>query len=303
MVPGETATTGGYRIDPIAYRYRRPVLFYFLATAIPWACWFTAAYLSNLPTQTEAVRLATAMLGIGGLLAPVGVVWWMVRGRPDLRADIGRRLRIPHHVPAWVLACTTLLLPASILAAMGISLLFGYSAEQFAFRGGFSFTAGLLPAWLTLVGAAFLEEFAWHGYGTDALISRMRVLTASLVFTVIWALWHLPLSFIKGYYHQEVVEEGWLHALNFPLSMVAFVILMNWLYFRGGRNIWLPIVFHLGANLVNEIFMTDPDAKLIQTALLLVLSAIVVLADRDLFLRRPHRPKAVVDEMSGPAAL
>ena len=55
----------------------------------------------------------------------------------------------------------------------------------------------------------------------------MRVFTASMVFTVVWALWHLPLFFIDGYYHNEVVEQGWISALNFPLSMVAFVLLMN----------------------------------------------------------------------------
>lgn len=78
--------------------------------------------------------------------------------------------------------------------------------------------------------------------------------------------------------------------LNFPLSMVAFVLLMNWLYFRGGRSILIPIVFHLTANLVNEIFLTDPDTKIIQTGLLLVVAAVVVWRDRELFFARPqHR--------------
>ena len=93
----------------------------------------------------------------------------------------------------------------------------------------------------------------------------MRLFTASLVFTVIWTLWHLPLSLINGYYHSEVVETGWLHTLNFPLSMIAFVLIMNWLYFRTGRSILITVVFHATANVVNEIFMTHEDAKIIQT--------------------------------------
>ncbi|MBD3943800.1 CPBP family intramembrane metalloprotease [Microbacterium sp. NEAU-LLC] len=274
-------------IDAIAERYDRPVLFYVLATAIPWACWFGAAALSNLEAQTPPVQWSTAALSVAGLVAPVGVVAWLVRKRPELRADIRARLAWPRGTRPFFIVAAFLLLPASILVAQAISLLLGYSPEQFLLRGGYTFTAGLLPVWVTLLAAAVLEEFAWHGYGTDTLVRRMPVLAASLLFTVIWALWHLPLSFIDGYYHQKVVESGWLHTLNFPLSMVAFVVLMNWLYYRAGRSILIPIVFHITANFANEVFLTHPDTKLIQTALLLILAAVVVVRDRTLFLARP----------------
>lgn len=181
---------------------------------------------------------------------------------------------------------TPLLLVASILAAQAISLAFGYGPEQFQLRGGFTFSAGLLPVWFTLIGAAVFEELAWHSYGTDTLLSRMSVFTASLVFTLFWALWHLPLGFIKGYYHNEVVEMGWIHVLNFPLSMVAFVILMNWLYFSTGRSILIAVLFHVTANLTNEVFMTDPVTKIIQTILLLIVAGIVVSTKRELFFGR-----------------
>lgn len=271
----------------IASRYNRPVLFYTLATAIPWAFWFLAAYLSQLEEQSTAVQLWTAILGVCGLVAPIFVVVLLVRRRADLRKDILQRLA-PRRI-SWVyLTVTLLLLVTSILVAQAISLLFGYSAEQFQLRGGFTFSAGLLPVWFTLIGAAIFEELAWHSYGTDSLLRKMSVFTASLVFTVIWAIWHLPLGFIKGYYHNEVVEMGWVHTLNFPLSMVAFVILMNWLYFSTGRSILVTVIFHITANLANEVFMTDPDTKIIQTVLLLITAAIVVSMNREMFFgRRP----------------
>ena len=273
---------------PMAYRYDRPVAFYVLATIIPWSFWFLAAYLSQLGEQTAAVQVWTAVLGVCGLVAPIFVVILLVRRRADLRKDILQRL-LPRRISWIYLVVTLVLLLASILAAQAVSLLFGYSPEQFQFRGGFTFSAGLLPVWFTLIGAAIFEELAWHSYGTDALIRSMSVFTASLVFTVFWALWHLPLGFIKGYYHNEVVEMGWLHTLNFPLSMVAFVILMNWLYFSTGRSILIAIIFHITANLANEVFMTHPDTKIIQTFLLLIVAGIVVTANRGLFFgRRPR---------------
>ena len=283
----------GRPIDPVSSQYDRPVLFFVLATAIPWAFWFAAAYLSNLPEQTPAVQWWTATLGLAGLIAPVFVVVWMVRNRPALKADIQRRLVWPRGIRWGFVAGALLLLLGSLLAAQAISLLFGYSADQFLLRGGFTFSAGLLPVWVTLLGAALFEEVAWHSYGTDALIARMRVFSASLLFTVIWALWHLPLAFINGYYHQEVVETGWLHTLNFPLSMIAFVLIMNWLYFRTGRSILITVLFHATANVVNEMFLTHEDSKLIQTALLLIVAAIVVVRDRALFFGRPSIPPRV----------
>ena len=268
------------------------MLFYLLATAIPWAFWFAAAYLSNLAEQTPAIGLGTAVLGLAGLAAPLAVVAWLVRNRADLRADIVRRLLCPLGVRRGITIGAVLLLPASLLAAQAISLLFGYGPEQFLVRGGFTFSAGLLPVGVLLVGAALIEEVAWHSYGTDALVGRMRVFTASMLFTLIWALWHLPLAFINGYYHNEVVETGWLHTFNFPLSMVAFVVLMNWLYFRTGRSILITVVFHATANVGNEIFMTHPDTKIIQTALLLIVAAVVVVRDRELFFGSPPKSPA-----------
>jgi membrane protease YdiL (CAAX protease family) len=65
--------------------------------------------------------------------------------------------------------------------------------------------------------------------------------------------------------------------------MIAFVILMNWLYFVTGRSILIPVIFHITANLANEIFMTHPDTKIIQTGLLLIVAAVVVVTNRQLF--------------------
>lgn len=284
-----TENTEKHGFDHIVARYNRPVLFYTLATLIPWTFWFAAAYLSNLDNQTPTAGMLTALLSVAGLIAPVAVVVALLWNKPRLRADVRHRLSWPRNSNWLFIACAFFLLPASILAGTAVSLVFGYSPEQFQLRGGYTFSAGLLPVWVTLLGAAVLEELAWHSYGTDTLIRRMRVFSASMLFTVIWVLWHLPLSFIEGYYHNEVVKSGWLHTLNFPMSMIAFVLLMNWLYFRTGRSILIPIVFHTSANFANELFMTDPDTKIIQTGLLLILSVAVILRDRTLFFRRPQK--------------
>lgn len=64
--------------------------------------------------------------------------------------------------------------------------------------------------------------------------------------------------------------------------MVPFVILMYWLYYRGGRSVLVAILFHVTANFGSELLLTHPDTRVIQTGLLLVVCAVVILADRQL---------------------
>jgi membrane protease YdiL (CAAX protease family) len=180
-------------------------------------------------------------------------------------------------------------MPGSILLAQAISLLFGYSADQFSFSGRASFSAGIFPGWFLLFLAPLIEEMAWHSYGTDCLRRRMNLFNASLLFGVYWAIWHMPLSFIKDYYHSNVAQAGLLYSLNFAFSLIPFVILMNWLYYKTHRNILVAIVFHITAGCFNELFATHPDSKIIQTVLLLILSVGVLLKERDFFFGREYK--------------
>lgn len=269
----------------ILERYRRPFLFYGLSLALPWAAWFAAAGLSGRDDSVS--RILVSVLGLAGLIAPTGIAAFLLLGDRVLKADLlGRLIPFRKAKPGYTLAAF-LLLPASIAAAMAISIAFGRPVSQFSIKES-SFSAGIYPAWFILVLAPLLEELAWHSYGTDCLRRRLGVFPASLLFAVYWALWHLPLGFIKGYYHAEVAESGLLYTVNFAVSIIPFVLLMNWLYYRTGRNIAIAFIFHIMANIAGEFFQTHPDAKVIQTAILLFVSAIVVMKDRELFFGRPR---------------
>jgi len=271
-------------------RYRHAGLFFLLATAIPWALWLPAAWFSRQPDS----GLLVGVLGIAGLLAPVGVVAWLTRGDRDLARDMLRRLDVRGVRPVWLLvACG--LMPAAVVVATLISLPLGYSADQLLLRGAFTFTAGLIPGWVVIVLAPVAEELAWHSYGTDSLRRRFTVFTTSMVFGVIWAVWHLPLALIEGSSQNQTAEQGVLHALNFPLSVFPFVLLMNWIYYRSDRNITVTILFHLSANLVTQVLATHPDTEVIATGVLLVTTTVVVIAERRLFFEPAIAPRPTSD--------
>lgn len=270
-------------------RYRHPVIFYSLSIAIPWTFWFSAAYLSHISPTNQFLAIAVSSLGVVGLLAPLLIALWLIWPDPDLRNDIKHRVfNLRSARPIYIfLACFLML--GSILLAQAISLLFGYSADQFNLSGKTSFSAGIFPGWFLLFLAPLIEELAWHSYGTDCLRVRMNLIKASLLFAVFWAFWHMPLSFVKDYYHSNVAETGLLYSLNFAFSLIPFVILMNWLYYKTNRNILVAVVFHITAGCFNEVFATHPDSKVIQTILLSLLSIALVLKDREFFFHRDYR--------------
>jgi membrane protease YdiL (CAAX protease family) len=221
-----------------------------------------------------------------GLLGPAGVSYWLIRKDPELRDDVYKRFfNFKSVKPIYIFfACFVML--GSILLAQAISLLFGYSPSQFTITGHFTFTSGIFPVWFMLIVAPVLEELGWHSYGTDCLRNRMNLFKTSLLFGAFWGVWHMPLTTIRDYYQSNLVQSGWIYGVNFLVSIIPFVLLMNWLYYKTGRNIVIVIVFHITAGYFNEIFATHPDSKIIQTVLLLILTTAIVLNERSFFFQR-----------------
>lgn len=263
-------------------KYRYPLRFYFLSALIPWALWFIAAYLSHQP-GAEVYSTYISVLGFTGLCGPLFVAVWYINKDKSLLKDVSTRFFNVRNGNKRYILLSVVLMPASIILAMGISLLFGYDFSQFVISGQATFTSAVFPVWFLLLIAPVLEELAWHSYGTDCLRQRFTLFTTSMIFAVYWALWHVPLAFIDGYYHSNLVMEGALHSLNFLVSMFPLVILMNWLYYKADRNILVAVMVHLTANVFNEIFATHPDSKVIQTGLLLVLSIYLLYTNHEFF--------------------
>jgi len=265
--------------------YRHPVLFYFLCTLIPWCFWFGAGYLSHLSTDHGTLG---GVFGLLGLASPAVIALAMMIPNPILRKDLKNRLFTFKKAKPIYLFLTFFLMLGSILLAQAISVLFGYSADQFSITWETSFSYSLFPAWVMLFLAPALEEIAWHSYGTDCLRHRFNLFITCMIFGVFWAFWHFPLSFIKDYYHSNVVALGWIYSLNFMVSILPFVLLMNWLYYKTHRNIMVAVIFHITAGFFNEIFDTDPDTKLIQTAILIALSIGLMIREPSFFFQKEY---------------
>ena len=269
----------------IINEYKHPKLFYILSTLIPWLFWFLAAYISHIGTDNEYLDIAS-ISALVGLAAPVIIICVLISKEPKLKKDIkGRFFNFKNIKPLYILL-SFLIMPVSIMTAQAVSLLFGYNPSQFVITGEFTFSSGIFPVWFLLILAPVFEELAWHTYGTDSLRKRFNLFNTSLLFGLYWGIWHFPLSFIRDYYQSNVVESGWIYGVNFLVSIIPYVLIMNWLYYKTNRNIIITIVFHITAGLFNELFAPHPDSKIIQTILLIITATFIVIKDKDMFFKR-----------------
>jgi hypothetical protein len=264
-------------------KYNRPFFFYGLSLFIPWILWFSAAYISHLSESNLYLVFAQGTFEILGLVTPAFVAAYLFFSDRELFSDLKMRFfRQKGFNPVYTVFAVLLIFVSMVLAQL-LSVLSGHSFGQFYISGSPGFTSAPFSPWFILAFAPIVEELAWHSYGTDTLRRKFNLFNTSLIFALYWVFWHLPLSFINGYYHSNMVAEGWIYSLNFVFSLFVFVILMNWLYYKTNRNLLITILFHLSANISNEIFATHPDSKVIQTGILLIVSIIVLIKERKMF--------------------
>ena len=104
----------------------------------------------------------------------------------------------------------------------------------------------------------FGEEAGWRGFALPRLQFKMNALTASIVLTVFWALWHLPLFFYRpGYTTMDVAGIfGWV------FSLLTGSILITWLYNSSSASILICAIFH---STIDIAFTTDLAEKSLVT--------------------------------------
>ncbi len=190
-------------------KYNQTLLFYGSSLIIPWIFWFIAGYLSH--RKDDNFIVLQGILGVLGLLSPVFVALYLFYSNRELFKDLKQRLIHFKDFKSIYGLFSVLLIFASMVVAQLISVLFGHSLDQFYISGSPSFTSVLLSPWFILIFAPIVEELAWHSYGTDTLRRKFNLFKTSIIFAIYWTFWHLPLSFIKGYYHSNIIAEGWIY--------------------------------------------------------------------------------------------
>ena len=258
----------------------KPAGFFLIAFLISWAAWFSSAYFST-QAGMEGWQVLFMNLGIFGPFIATLIMFYRSKN-PELWGDYWNRLRDFKRIDPATVPIMLFLMPAVILVSILLSLLFGKSAAQFAVSTQFGFSAGFMPVLLILILAPAMEEMGWRGYGMDSLRSRSNLFIASLWFALLWALWHLPLFFIRHYYHNQLLSN-WVYTANFFVSVFPMAFIINWLYYRNNRSVIACFLFHLSADITMGMFHAEQFTKCIATVVMILIAVLIVIADRKLF--------------------
>jgi hypothetical protein len=262
------------------YTYK-PGRFFVIAFSTTFVLWGLGAVMS----YSEALSSYYMLLMLPGLLAPFIVSTWMIlrSGNHTLKRDLRRRLFDLRLMRPSTFPFLILIMPMVVLISALISLLFGQPTSQFAPSDGFSFSTGFVPVLLLLLMAATFEELGWRGYAFDSLRSRYDLFTASLIFGVLWSLWHVPLVFVKDSYQYEIYRQNPWFALNFFVGIVPLGVIISWVCIKNRKSVAAAILFHFIINMSQEVLAINQVTKCIETGVLALVAAGLVVLDRDTF--------------------
>ncbi len=262
------------------YRYR-PVLFFASAYFFTWIFWIPAIF---LPGDTASVLM------IAGLIAPAAVSTAFVffSGSDALKRDLKDKIAGFYKVKWGSVLLSVVIFALIIAVSILMSTAFGQSLDQFAFTEDFSFTGvGIGSALLTILLASVIEEVGWKGYCEDSIGNYMNWFRESMIFGALWSLWHLPLIFIEGTYQAGLMTAP-LFVINFFVSGIPLGFIITWVYLASDRSILACMVFHLFVNLMQEKIAMTPLTKCVETLVVSVAAALIVLAEKDMFFETRH---------------
>ena len=275
------------------YKYR-PVRFYVTVFALTWAFWFAAAIVGHNAPESGAIMLLMLL----GLFVPSITALCTVMSSKNAALKRDLRLKFTGLFRAKPLNVVIAIFAFGAVIAVSIllSTFFGQSFDQFSFVDDFSFAGGGAAALLTIILAAFLEELGWRGYAEDSIAFYCSWWKESIIFGAVWALWHLPLFFIPGTYHYNILQESPWYMLNFFVSILPLGFIVTWVYVKNGRSLFASIIFHFFVNLLQEKIAMTNTTKCVETFVLIIAAVIVVALNRDLFFETRHIGRLLPEE-------
>ena len=250
--------------------------------ALFWILSFVIAWVLTLPpalAQLGLIARSPVPSGLGLLigLAPI-IAAAIAAARQGGGRAYWRSLRRPPR-PAWTAAFGILVPPVILLIAYAVHRVLGDPIRvaldmQVAVMG---------LVWLVL---AFGEEAGWRGFALPRLAERHGFWLGSAFLGVGWCVWHYP-RLLGSPYLGSLAQALPLIAL-FSIQILVSNFILCWLYFRSGRSVIAPTLFHASFNVVaTAYFLVATD--LVVTGLLLLILAAIALLDRDFMRRAPPR--------------
>ena len=262
---------------------RHPLATFFaLASGISWVLW-APLWLPAFGVHGLPVLPFHHALGALGPITAAFLVSAMETG-PAGPVDLLRRMGLWRGRLVWV--AVALLAPYVLLAVAVVmaSLLGGESVSLAGLGRSREFPRFSALGFLiyNIVSFGFGEEVGWRGFALPRLQTRHSALVASLLLTVGWALWHVPLFFYRpGYVSMDAAGiAGWF------FSLLTGAVLLTWLYNESRGSILVVALFHATVDVAFTSDISLPSVVNAAGALITLWGIIVLVAAGPRYLSR-----------------
>ncbi len=173
---------------------------------------------------------------IGGLAPTICEVWLQrksISNKKEFRKYLKTIVNIKQAKILYVYAI------GGAVAIFGIPVFFGFGTWKSPFY------IGVLLILPMILGGG-LEEIGWRGFLQPELEKKLSHWKATLLVSIIWAFWHLPLWWIDGT-NQSNMNFGW-----FCLYAITLSLFIGSVYFVS-KSIFMAILAHAAINGFGEV--------------------------------------------------
>lgn len=119
-----------------------------------------------------------------------------------------------------------------------------------------------------------LEEAGWRYLLQPMLEKKFNFIVSTLLVSVIWWIWHLPLFFIQGVsqYGQDFFAFG-INVLGLSFALASIK--------KTSGSVWLCILFHCIVNSLSGVYIVNNNilGNVVSAAILIVVSLVFVVAN------------------------
>ncbi|GAB6929156.1 CPBP family intramembrane metalloprotease [Paenibacillus sp. JCM 10914] len=235
------------------------ISFVILTIGITWILWWGIVIANQYGYLTYGTPLMLVLYMIGGNTIPIIAIILLLKlkemtGKELIRKIFGFKQPIRFYIFIIIAAVVSYVIPivmdtSTITAPLYIALL-------------------SLP--IMIVGGG-LEEVGWRLILQPNLEKKMNFTFATLLTGVVWAIWHLPLFFMKG-----TNQYTW-NFFAFAITVIGLSFILAAIYKISG-SIWLCILFHAIWNALGESITTESNvlSSLVTTIVMIAVSYLVI---------------------------
>ena len=249
-------------------------LYFVLAYSISWLLW-APLWLPAFGVNGLPVLPFHHALGACGPILAAFMASAMETGLSG-PADLLRRMGLWRGRLVWV--AVALLAPFALLAlaVVGVSAFDGVRVSLAGFGSSREFPQFSALGFLAynIVSFGYGEEVGWRGFALARLQTRHSAFVATLLLTVGWALWHIPLFFYRpGYASMGAADvAGWF------FSLLTGAMLLTWLYNESRGSILVVALFHAAVDVAFTSGISSQPVINVAGALITLWGVIVVAA-------------------------